>query len=41
MKILDGLRYLDAYPKTLEEYRQKTVAGAAGLEIHYIFKCLL
>lgn len=29
MTVLDVLRRLDAYPKTLEEFRQKTIAGAA------------
>lgn len=29
MKALDVLRRLDAYPKTLEEFSQKTIGGAA------------
>jgi len=28
--ILVRLRYLDAYPKTLEDFRIKTYGGAAG-----------
>jgi hypothetical protein len=28
--IFGGLRYLDAYPKTLEDFRIKTYGGAAG-----------
>lgn len=30
MYLLDRLRKFDAYPKTLEEYRDKTIGGAAG-----------
>lgn len=30
MTVLERLRKLDAYPKTLEEYRDKTIGGAAG-----------
>lgn len=29
MKLFDVLRRLDAYPKTLEEFSQKTICGAA------------
>lgn len=29
MNVLEVLRRLDAYPKTLEEFRQKTISGAA------------
>lgn len=29
MNVLDVLRRLDAYPKTLEEFSQKTIGGAA------------
>lgn len=31
MKILEKLRKLDAYPKTLEDFSIKTPSGAAGL----------
>lgn len=29
MNVLETLRRLDAYPKTLEEFSQKTICGAA------------
>ncbi len=38
MTILERLRKFDAYPKTLEEYRDKTIGGAAGFL--KIFNCL-
>lgn len=37
MKILDKLRQLDAYPKTLEDFSIKTPGGAAGLFEKYIY----
>jgi hypothetical protein len=33
--ILVRLRYFDAYPKTLEDFRIKTYGGAAGKKIGY------
>lgn len=41
MTIFDRLRKFDAYPKTLEEYRDKTIGGAAGLTLYLNLICFL
>jgi len=39
--ILVRLRYLDAYPKTLEDFRIKTYGGAAGKQNRLISVAVL
>lgn len=33
--MLERLRKFDAYPKTLDEYRDKTIGGAAGMLLFF------
>ncbi|KAF4526993.1 hypothetical protein B566_EDAN001540 [Ephemera danica] len=40
-KVLDGLRNLDAYPKPLEDFSEKTVGGAAVSVISHIIMLFL
>ena len=39
--VLDALRNFDAYPKTLEDFREKTFSGAVGEFLpFYMFEVL-
>ena len=40
--MMESLRSLDAFPKTIEDFRVKTVSGAVGMSFIFVrFFCLL
>ena len=38
--ILNTIKRFDAYPKTLEDFRVKTLGGGAGWLVIYLLFCL-